>query len=297
MKISVCIVTYNHEAFIRACLEGAVSQQLSCEYEIVIGEDCSKDNTLAICREFEQKYPHIIKLLSTPANLGMMQNGARTAKACTGDYIAVCEGDDYWTDPHKLQRQFDFLEANPDYSMIAENGLVVNTVLNKEKLFNTIPECDLEIVDLLRKRQFPSASVLLRAKYIKDNYPSPKYAGDTFLWCYLATQGKVKYLPVVSSVYRRGLQGVVLSTNKVEWARLMENWNLEISEMLPEDFDRAIFKRRNYAEYMKAFYFSAGVKDRKNAFLSIKKCFQYEPLRTTITLSKFLIKKLKVTDK
>lgn len=297
MKISVCMVTYNHEPFIRACLEGAVSQQLSCEYEIVIGEDCSKDNTLAICREFEERYPHIIKLLTTPENMGMMKNGARTAAACTGDYIAVCEGDDYWTDPHKLQRQFDFLQANPDYSMIAENGLVLNTVHNKESLFNNIPECDLTVVDLLRKRQFPSASVLLRAEYVKDNYPTPKYAGDTFLWCYLATRGKVKYLPVISSVYRRGLQGVVLSTNKVEWARLMENWNTEISEMLPENFDRAIFKRRNYSEYMKAFFFSAGVNDRKNALLSIRKCFQYQPVRTTITLSKFLFNKLKVAEK
>jgi glycosyltransferase involved in cell wall biosynthesis len=297
MKISVCIVTYNHEAFIRECLEGAVSQQLTYEYEIVIGEDCSKDNTLAICREFQEKYPHLIKILSTPENLGMMKNGARTAEACTGDYMAVCEGDDYWIDPHKLQRQVDFLEANPDYSMIAENGLVLNTVLNKEFPFNSIPECDLTVVDLLRKRQFPSASVLLRSKYVKNNYPKPKYAGDTFLWCYLATQGKVKYLPVISSVYRRGLQGVVLSTNKVEWAKLMENWNIEISEMLPEDFDRAIFKRRNYAEYMKAFYFSTSVNDRKNALLSIRKCFHYQPVRTTITLSKYLLTKLKVVER
>jgi glycosyltransferase involved in cell wall biosynthesis len=297
MKISVCIVTYNHEAFIRECLEGAVSQQLTCDYEIVIGEDCSKDNTLAICREFQERYPHLIKILSTPENLGMMKNGVRTAEACTGDYMAVCEGDDYWIDPHKLQRQFDFLEANPDYSMIAENGLVLNTVLNNERPFNSIPECDLEVVDLLRKRQFPSASVLLRSKYVKNNYPKPKYAGDTFLWCYLATHGKVKYLPIISSVYRRGLQGVVLSTNKVEWAKLMENWNIEISEMLPEDFDRAIFKRRNYAEYMKAFYFSTSVNDRKNALLSIRKCFHYQPVRTTITLSKYLLTKLKVVEK
>jgi glycosyltransferase involved in cell wall biosynthesis len=293
-KISVCIVTYNHELYIRACLEGVVSQQLSCDYEVVIGEDCSKDNTLAICEEFAARYPGIIKLLTTPVNMGMMKNGLRTGNACTGDYIAVCEGDDYWTDPHKLQRQFDFLEANPDYSMIAENGLVMNTVLNKESLFNTIPECDLQINDLLKKRQFPSASVLFRGEYLKDMFKAPAYAGDTFLWCYLATRGKVRYLPIVSSVYRRGMQGVVLSTNKVEWARLMENWNEEISQMLPKDFDRTIFNRRNYSEYLKAFFFSASVNDRKSALLSIKKCFHYQPVRTAITLSKFLVKKLRL---
>lgn len=293
-KISVCIVTYNHEPFIRVCLDSVLKQRIDCEYEVVLGEDCSTDNTLAICQEYADLYPGIVKLLKTPVNLGMSKNALRTVNACTGDYIAVCEGDDYWTDPDKLQRQLDFLEANPDYSMIAENGLVLNTVLNTETLFNSISECDLAVTDLLRKRQFPSASVLLRAKFLRDDYTAPTYAGDTFLWCYLATRGKVKYSPVVSSVYRRGMQGVVLSTNKMEWAKLMERWNEEISEMLPQDFNRDIFKHRNYSEYLKAFFFSTSVKDRKNAVMSIKKCFHYQPVRTAITLSKFFVKKLKV---
>lgn len=293
-KISVSIITYNHEPFIRACLEGVLSQQVDCEFEVVLGEDCSKDNTYAICQEYAERYPTIVKLLDTPVNLGMIKNGLRTVTACTGDYIAFCEGDDYWTDPHKLQRQFDFLEANPDYSMIAENGLVLNTVLNTEALFNTRPESDLQIDDLLRRRQFPSASVLFRSAYLRDEFKAPTFAGDTFLWCYLATRGKVKYLPNVSSVYRRGLQGVVMSTNKIEWARMMENWNAEISSMLPDDFDREIFNRRNYSEYIKAFFFSASINDKKNAMLSIKKCFHYQPVRTAITLSKFFVKKLRV---
>jgi glycosyltransferase involved in cell wall biosynthesis len=291
-KISVCIVTYNHEPYIAACLDGVLAQKLNCEYEVVVGEDCSKDNTLAICEEYAARYPDIIKLLKAPVNMGMMENGVRTVTACTGDYIAVCEGDDFWTDPNKLQRQFDFLEANPDYSMIAENGLVMNTVLNKDTLFNTIPECDLEIDDLLRKRQFPTASVLFRAELVKDRFTPSTHIGDTVLWCYLATKGKVRYLPIVSSVYRRGMQGVVLSTNKVEWARLMEKWNEEISKMMPEDFDRKVFKRRNYSEYLKAFFFSASVNDTKSAIVSIKKCFHYQPVRTAITLSKFFVKKI-----
>lgn len=296
MKISVCIATYNHEHFIRECLEGIVSQQVTCDFEIIIGEDASTDQTLSICAEYALRYPKLIKLLTTPVNLGMLRNGMRTAAAATGKYIAICEGDDYWTDPTKLQRQYDFLEANPEYSMIAENGLVLNTIEDKKFKFSArAEECDLEIMDLLGKRLFPSASVLFRAKYIRENFKQPQFGGDIFLWCYLATKGKVRYLPVVSSVYRRGLQGVVLSTNKVEWARLMERWNEEISGMLPESFDRKVFKRRNYSEYLKAFYFCSSVNDTKNAILSIRKCFSYQPARTMITLSKFLLNKLRLT--
>jgi len=291
-KISVFILTYNHESYISDCLEGVVSQQLNCAFEVIVAEDCSSDNTLAICRDYAARYPEVIKLLETPVNLGMVKNSLRAVAACTGDYIAPCEGDDFWTDPHKLQRQVDFLEANPEYSMVAENGLVKNSVLNKEFPFNSIGERDLTIEDLLEKRQFPTASVLFRRKYLEE-YKTPKYAGDTILWCFLATKGKIRYMPNISSVYRRGMQGIVLSSNKVEWAKLMEKWNIEISAILPASFDRRIFKRRNYKEYMKAFYFSAGIKDRKNAIYSIKKCFHYQPIRTAITLSKFFLKKLK----
>ncbi len=296
MKISVCITTYNHEPFIGECLESIVTQKVNFTFEIVIGEDASTDGTLAICREYADKYPSLIRLLTTPVNLGMVKNGFRTAAATTGEYIAICEGDDYWTDPTKLQRQYDFLEANPEYSMIAENGLVLNTVEGKEFNFNTRrEECDLEVMDLLGKRLFPSASVLFRAKYIRENFKQPRYGGDTFLWCYLATKGKVRYLPVISSVYRRGLQGVVLSTNKIEWARLMERWNEEISGILPDSFDRKVFKRRNYSEYLKAFYFCSSVNDTSNAILSIRKCFSYQPGRTMITLSKFFLTKIRLS--
>src|SRR5690606_28701358 len=148
-----------HEAYIEACLEGAVSQVLNCDYEIVIGEDLSSDGTLAICKRYAEAYPHLIKLISGPVNVEMTNNGLRTYAACTGDYLAICEGDDYWTDPHKLQRQVDFLEAHPDYSMVAENGLIMDTRTGTEQPFNNMEERDLEIHHLLAKRQFPTASV------------------------------------------------------------------------------------------------------------------------------------------
>lgn len=297
MKISVCIITFNHEQYIDACLQGAVSQQLNCDYEIVIGEDLSTDGTLEICRKYAAAYPDIIKLISGPVNIGMTRNGMRTFAACTGDYLAICEGDDFWTDPHKLQRQLDFMEANPEYSMIAENGLVIDTIKSTEYPFNNMEERDLEIHHLLSKRQFPTASVLLRRSMLDASLFDYKFTADTFLWCFLAKKGKIRYLPVISSVYRKGIHGIVKSTDKLEWAILMEKWNNDIAKILPKGFDQEVLKRRNFTEYLKAFFFYLNKRDFRKTSVSLKKCFRYQPFKTTQVLSKFFIRKLLVSSK
>lgn len=111
--ISVFVITYNHEPFIAAALEGIVNQQVECPMEVIIGEDCSTDGTYAICRAYAEKYPSLIRLLPSERNLKMMGNFLRTLHECKGEYIAFCEGDDYWTDPDKLRKQLSFLKANP----------------------------------------------------------------------------------------------------------------------------------------------------------------------------------------
>ncbi len=297
MKISVCIITYNHELFIEACLQGAVNQVLNCDYEIVIGEDKSTDRTLEICKRYAAAYPGIVRLISGPGNVGMLANGMRTFAACTGDYLAICEGDDYWTDPNKLQRQVDFLEANKSYSMIAENGLVIDSINGREYPFNNIEEMDLEVHHLLSKRQFPTASVLLRTSMLDASLFNYKFAADTFLWCFLASKGKIRYLPVTSSVYRKGIQGIVKSANKLEWAILMEKWNNDLAMILPKGFDQQVLRRRNYQEYLKAFFFCLNRRDFAKAALSLKKCFQYQPYKTTRALSQYFYRKLNISSK
>jgi glycosyltransferase involved in cell wall biosynthesis len=111
--ISVFIITYNHEPYIAEAIEGVVMQKVDHPIEIIIGEDYSTDGTYAICQRYAQKYPELITLLPSARNLGMMGNFLRTLKSCKGRYIAFCEGDDYWVDERKLQKQIDFLEANP----------------------------------------------------------------------------------------------------------------------------------------------------------------------------------------
>lgn len=115
MKVSACIITYNHEKYIRECLEGAINQIIDYEYEIVISDDKSSDNTLQICLEYASKYPNLIRILPSEFNLGMIGNWIKSISNCKGKYIALCEGDDYWTDPLKLKKQVDFLEENGGY--------------------------------------------------------------------------------------------------------------------------------------------------------------------------------------
>lgn len=121
--VSVCMITYNHEKFISEAIEGVLMQKTDFPIELIIGEDCSTDNTRKIVKEYEKKYPEIIVAQYPQTNLGMIKNFASVLQSARGKYIALCEGDDYWTDPFKLQKQVDFLELNHDYGLVHTNSL------------------------------------------------------------------------------------------------------------------------------------------------------------------------------
>src|SRR5262249_32985339 len=116
MKVSVLVLAYNHERFIGHTLESVLSQQVGFDWEVVIGEDCSTDGTAAVVRRYANRHPERIRVLPRERNLGMHRNFADTWAACRGQYIAILEGDDYWTSPTKLSRQAAFLDARPDYT-------------------------------------------------------------------------------------------------------------------------------------------------------------------------------------
>lgn len=129
--VSACIITYNQEDYIQKCLEGAINQKLESRYEIVIGVDHSDDQTLNICLDYQKKYPDLIRINNHTQRLGMFGNWAHSIQSCHGKYIAVCEGDDFWIDNNKLQKQLHFLENNPDCSMCYHPTKVVYIEGNK----------------------------------------------------------------------------------------------------------------------------------------------------------------------
>lgn len=113
--VSVWMITYNHEEFIAKAIESVIMQDTDFEFEIVIGEDCSTDSTRQICIDYQKRFPSLIRLITSESNVGFAVNGVRTFKACKGKYIALLEGDDYWTDPRKLQKQVSILEHHPEF--------------------------------------------------------------------------------------------------------------------------------------------------------------------------------------
>lgn len=141
MKLSVLFITYNHAPYIRQSLDGILMQETNFDYEIVVGEDCSTDSTREILDEYKEKYPDKFVLLYREKNFGRpTMNVYDTGMHCKGEYIAFLEGDDYWTDSHKLQKQVDFLEANPEYMGCTHTCEVVDAQGN--------PESDVEALSL-----------------------------------------------------------------------------------------------------------------------------------------------------
>ena len=128
-KISVAVITYNQESTIRQTLDSILVQKGEFDLEIVIGEDCSPDNTYAICQEYAVRYPIIVKLLPNTHNLGIMANFARVMRACTGDYLGICAGDDYWCDERKLQKQLNYFNQHSEVGVVSTAGykLLVRT--------------------------------------------------------------------------------------------------------------------------------------------------------------------------
>lgn len=113
--ISVIVPTYNHEKYIQAALDSIFAQQTEYSFEVLIGDDFSTDGTRAILQEYKSYYPNCIRLFLSPKNLGATRNAFNLLTNARGKYLATLEGDDYWTDPEKLQQQVDFLESHPEY--------------------------------------------------------------------------------------------------------------------------------------------------------------------------------------
>ena len=135
--VSICSTTYNLENYIGEAIESWLNQKTNFQFEIVICDDCSKDGTILTIEKYIEKYPYIIRLLTTDVNLGMMPNYIKSLKAARGKYIAVCDGDDYWIDTNKLQMQIDFLESNPDFVACLTNSYVIDEYTKERKIAKT----------------------------------------------------------------------------------------------------------------------------------------------------------------
>jgi len=119
--VSIVMITYNQVKYIAAAIEGVLNQEAPFQYELVIGEDCSTDGTREIVSTYQKNHPKIIRVITSDRNVGMVRNFVRTSRACTGAFLAFCEGDDYWHRRDKLQLQVQYIESHPDCGLVCSN--------------------------------------------------------------------------------------------------------------------------------------------------------------------------------
>ena len=207
------VVTYNHERYIRAALDSIVAQQTTFVVEVVIGEDCSTDGTRAILLEYQARYSVLIRLLLHERNLGVSRNWETTLRACRGKYIALLEGDDYWTSPHKLQRQVDFLESRPDFSLCF-HGARVEYEATLPKHTSAIraahAKAELTLDDVTKEWSMATATVVFRHEHLRElpGWVHESVVVDLPAFALLASRGRVGYLPGEMAVYRVHAGGV-----------------------------------------------------------------------------------------
>lgn len=262
--ISVVMITYGHEKFLQEAIQGVFVQQTDFSIELIIANDTSPDNSDSLIKNLIKNPPaHItVKYVRHKINKGINPNFHWALSQSKGKYTAVCEGDDYWTDPLKLQKQVDFMEANPDFSLCFH---LINYYNNTTKIIERIyPENLSKDIfnqeDVAKNGFIPTMSILFR------NYEEklPEYndlkIGDYPLYLYLASKGKVKFLNFVGANYRFGV-GTFSTLQKIK--QQMESIKM-LQAVLEKEF--LTFRSRKSLEDQRDFYALEIFKKDKNFY-------------------------------
>ncbi len=231
--VSVKMLTYNHESFIKKAIEGVLKQKTSFHFNLVIGEDCSTDKTKEIVLQYAEKYPDKIKVVTSKSNVGITKNSQRTHEACEGKYMAYCEGDDWWIDDHKLEKQVKLLEENPEYGMVHTDAHFRNTQTGELKTnylksnFNTnhyqsfISFQDQYEKLLTKKTEVITATVIARKDLVdkarKENplsFSNRFVAKDAPTWLEISRLSKIHFLPEATAIRNELPESASRSNNK-----------------------------------------------------------------------------------
>ena len=243
--VAIHCFVYNHEPYLRDCFEGFIMQQTNFSFVVIVHDDASTDNSAAIIREYEVRYPHIFKPIYEIENQYSKKDGTLdrimniAIEATRVKYVAMCEGDDYWTDPLKLQKQVDFMEMNLDYSLCFTNSIVkssnheaeaINHIWDTYSIEEVIGTNSLNMVkrgDNVVSCGHTSTILYRRPQERIPKWVSQCFIGDEPLFIYLSQFGKAKFLNEPMSVYRAGVG--VSSCNfdqKKDWLNRIEMYRI-----------------------------------------------------------------------
>jgi glycosyltransferase involved in cell wall biosynthesis len=261
VKLSVAMITYNHESFIRQALESVLAQRVNFDYEIVVGEDCSTDGTRAILTDFYHRYPERIVPLLHDQNLGALRNFQATLAACRGQYLAIVEADDYWTCEDKLRRQVDFLDQHPDYAICCHRAQVRDeTAGGRVDVIPSFAAGSYTIEDLIAFTFISTCTVMYRWGSV-DRLPNwflDLKLGDWPLHILVARSGKIELMDEVMAVYRMHSGGMWTSGQAIDQKYAMMYMMKALDRHLGFQYTNAI--HRTFA----VFYFDMAIIERLN---------------------------------
>lgn len=288
LMVTIRCIAYNHGPYIRQCLEGFVMQKTNFRFEAIVHDDASTDSTATIIREYAEKYPNIIKPIFETENQYSKYDGSLQRimdHACMhGKYVALCEGDDYWIDPYKLQKQVDFLESHPEYIYSCHRYNILDMQTHEYKLASNI-YFDKHPSDsnftfgidypFLTEWITKTLTCLYRNNIVNFPYSTFKYFRDVHRVYFILKHGKGVCHSFVGGVYRISPVGVFSMHSNIEKANLA----YKIHEELYEKTHDKIFKKLMLDDFARKIYFSRRFIWPHN-FLELKCYFIYLPLLT-----------------
>lgn len=259
--VTVCIVTYNQEKWIRQTLDSVLAQQTEYPFEVIIGEDHGTDGTRAICQEYADKYENVTLLPLSP-NMGVTANWIQCVQAGTGKYIMTCAGDDWWHNPDKIQLQVDFMEAHPECvcSHTDEDEYYENTGITKKaiKQSNGIvpPEGKIQKTILSGGEHISAVTMCIRRSTFEEHVPADEFAKRRFpredwpVLLVLAAYGDIRYIPVSTATYRIGQESITRTSNYEKVIRRAQE-DMEMTKYLYTLFPKwGPFKDEPYFSYI-----------------------------------------------
>ena len=296
--VSIQCLVYNHEPYLRQCLDGFVMQKTDFPFEAIVHDDASTDMSAEIIREYAEKYPDIIKPIYEEENQYSKHDGSlrkiiSAAFSPCSKYIALCEGDDYWTDPYKLQKQVDFLGSHSDVSMVFSR---CHVLLNKEYIddeypnFKGIDDCYFSSEQIFTKWVIPTATILCRSVFYPLYTDNRIYASDRVLHLSMAEQGKVFGMSDYTAVYRINEDGLTIS-RKTDSLKMWENY-VGYIQFLRENFKSV--PQKCYSRELLNVYtniFSIKYNEGKYDYDTLKQIFLISPIKAVeLVLGKIIIK-------
>lgn len=261
--VAIWMVTYNHELYIKQAIQSILMQKTSFRYKLFIGEDFSTDSTREICIQYAKEFPGKIELILQEKNIGAILNASSVYKACfesNAKYIAMCEGDDYWTDEYKLQKQVDVLEAEPYLSSCFHGVEVKNEIPNITYEYPIPQKIILNFNDIFRRHYIATCSLLFRSSFLPNPLPdwfTKSKIGDIPLELILADKGDFRYIDEKMACYRRNINSLTSSKKQIEDGRkifiyVYKNLNKQLSYKYWHLFGWKL--GRLYLGYIKDFF-------------------------------------------